>query len=169
MSGTDYCFQLPANYVWRIGNNGVPAERFPLQKCEADCDSDDECAHGLFCMQNDALEPVPGCSGTQTKNYDYCADTKDFTHPLFFPTGGWDNDWHYSVPLAVNLTGGSNTIRAQIPAGFIRGPNIDKIKIEGESTFSISSFRNPPHFMSKSSSHMCVSISLEYLLIRQNC
>jgi len=148
VSGTDYCFHRPANYIWKMGNNGSPAEHFPLQKCEGDCDSDDECAHGLFCMQNDALEPVPGCSGTQRNNDDYCADMKDFTHPLFLPTGGWDNDWHYSVPLEVNLTGGSNTIRAQIPMGFIRGPNIDNMKIEGGSAFSTSSFRNPPHFMS---------------------
>lgn len=65
------------------------------------------------------------------------------------PTGGWENDWHYSEPLSVSLTAGQNTIRVQVPGSFTLSGNIDHIKVEGVTApSSPSSFRNPPHFMS---------------------
>ena len=69
---------------------------------------------------------------------------------LFYPTGGWTDDWLYSNPLEVNLTAGQNTIQTQVSDSFNSGPNIDHIKIEGITVTStpLSSFRNPPHFMS---------------------
>lgn len=100
-------------------------------------------------MQNRALEQVPGCEGQQLSGHDYCADVQDFILPVFLPTGGWTNDWHYSEPIEVDLTSGLNTIRAQIPTGFTRGPNFNHLKIEGTPVSSTSSFCNPPHFMSK--------------------
>ena len=66
------------------------------------------------------------------------------------PTGGWENDWRYTDAIEVNLELGLHVIRAQIPAGYDAGPNIDHTKIEGLTTSTPSSFRNPPHFMSKS-------------------
>ena len=36
--GVDYCFSRPSeNFLWVMGNNGIPAEAFPLGSCEADC------------------------------------------------------------------------------------------------------------------------------------
>ena len=37
-SGVDYCFSRPSeNYLWVMGNNGIPAEAFPLGLCSGDC------------------------------------------------------------------------------------------------------------------------------------
>lgn len=45
---------------------------------------------------------------------------------------------------------GQNNIKVQIPSGYSSGPNIDNMKVEGytKSPPVVSSFRNPPHFMS---------------------
>ena len=32
----------------------------PCDRCQGDCDSDDDCADGLECYQRDAFEAVPG-------------------------------------------------------------------------------------------------------------
>ncbi len=52
----------PANPIIPIVNYGgtPPADRFPLQRCEGDCDNDNHCADGLFCKQNSAFEENPG-------------------------------------------------------------------------------------------------------------
>ena len=55
-----------------MGNNGSPAEAFPLGACEGDCDSDDECAAGLRCFSRDGNEEVPGCVGPGESRTDYC-------------------------------------------------------------------------------------------------
>lgn len=34
----DYCWDRPSNYLWEVGNDGVPASAFPLKECEGDCD-----------------------------------------------------------------------------------------------------------------------------------
>jgi len=81
-------------------------EALPLQRCAGDCDNDDHCDDGLFCMQNNKLEAVPGCIGAQTSGWDYCVDISDFAYGFtLLPTGGWDDDWHYSKTLEVSLTG----------------------------------------------------------------
>ena len=85
----------------------------PLQRCQGDCDSDNDCDAGLFCMENYAMEPVPGCNDTRNSGWDYCVDINDFdVRFTWLPTGSWNSpnpddrgDWHYSKPLAVNLTG----------------------------------------------------------------
>jgi uncharacterized protein (DUF1501 family) len=142
--------QQRANAITEIVDLGwsPPAENFPLPRCTGDCDSDGDCAEGLHCANNDALEPIPGCSGQLVGvGYDYCADVNDFSNVGFLPTGGWTNDWHISKPLEVELTTGSNTIRAQIPDGGTKGPNLDHLVVEGMPKLSSSQFRNPPHFM----------------------
>ena len=36
--GVDYCFSRPSeNFLWVMGNNGIPAEAFPLGLCSGDC------------------------------------------------------------------------------------------------------------------------------------
>mmetsp|Transcript_30659 Transcript_30659/g.64787 ORF Transcript_30659/g.64787 Transcript_30659/m.64787 type:complete len:1099 (+) Transcript_30659:67-3363(+) len=120
-----------------------------LQRCDGDCDSDDECGYGLHCMHKSDPVHVPGCNDTQTDGWDYCVDINDFDYGFTLLTsGGWDDDWYYSEPLQVNLTAGPNKIRVQIPPGHNAGPSIDHLKVEGLPMFtSPSSFRNPPHFM----------------------
>ena len=46
----------------------------PCPNCKGDCDSSLECGPGLICKQRNALEPVPGCTGTGVSKHDYCYD-----------------------------------------------------------------------------------------------
>lgn len=71
--GTDYCAERPnENYLWIMGNNGVPADRFPLGPCEGDCDNASECQDGLICQKREALEEIPGCDGLGVSGESYC-------------------------------------------------------------------------------------------------
>ena len=74
VSDFDFCFDRPAGYLWGMGNNGSPVDRYPLNSCEGDCDDDSECAAGLKCFQRVADEPVPGCHGKGSTGSDYCFD-----------------------------------------------------------------------------------------------
>jgi hypothetical protein len=49
---------------------------FKLSKCEGDCDTDLDCISGLVCYQKNVggTGAVPGCSGTDTSNTDFCFD-----------------------------------------------------------------------------------------------
>jgi hypothetical protein len=90
-----------------VASDPTPAQ-LPLARCAGDCDSDTHCMPGLFCMQLDNGEHVPGCTGTRssTNSYDYCVDIDDFEYGFtLLPTGGWDDDWHMSKPLTVSLNG----------------------------------------------------------------
>lgn len=53
-----------------VANKGVGT--FPLGECEADCDSDADCADGLVCFERNGKEWVPGCSGWDPSGNDYC-------------------------------------------------------------------------------------------------
>jgi len=55
-----------------------PEARYPLQACEGDCDSDDDCAGDLKCFKRKSAPLVPGCSGTPRLNIDYCYDIVQF-------------------------------------------------------------------------------------------
>jgi len=46
----------------------------PLQECAGDCDSDDDCAPGLFCYHRAdwSISTIPGCIGRAYSNFDYC-------------------------------------------------------------------------------------------------
>jgi uncharacterized protein (DUF1501 family) len=123
-----------------------------LGRCSGDCDSSSHCAPGLYCAQFDALEEGhPGCTGTRNSGWDFCLDPADMGSGfVLLPTGGWDDDWHYSEPLTVNLIAGANTVRIeQFHVGRRRThSNIDHLKVEGvPASTSTSSFRNPPTFM----------------------
>lgn len=69
-----------------IGNDGKPAEVFPLSECQGDCDKDSDCANNLVCYQRDRRDVVPGCIGdkntVENSNSDYCVDPsyKDRMH-----------------------------------------------------------------------------------------
>lgn len=58
----------PIDHVAIVGNNGLPSSSYPLSKCQADCDSDADCAQGLICFFRSSGAPVPGCFGGE---YDY--------------------------------------------------------------------------------------------------
>lgn len=147
---------LPANATFYGGSPS--SDKFPLQRCEGDCDSDSQCDFGLVCQQRNADQYVPGCLGTEGYNAeDFCIDPQDveyeLTSPMVatLPTGGWEDDWHLSNEIKVNLNAGEiNTIRIEVTFISGGGGNIDYLKIEGLPISSpSSSFRNPPHFMSE--------------------
>mmetsp|Transcript_2625 Transcript_2625/g.5642 ORF Transcript_2625/g.5642 Transcript_2625/m.5642 type:complete len:440 (-) Transcript_2625:343-1662(-) len=62
---TDYCVVRPLNYL-------STSTTFPLEFCQGDCDSDDDCASDLICEQRNGVSPIPGCEGTGETNSDYC-------------------------------------------------------------------------------------------------
>jgi glucose/arabinose dehydrogenase len=60
-----------------FGNNGLPAASFPLKRCQADCDNDNECEGDLVCFQRIANETVPGCFGYEKVHFfgrDFCVE-----------------------------------------------------------------------------------------------
>jgi hypothetical protein len=50
VSGKDYCYLPPAGELVLVGNNNDPATAFPLQECQADCDSDWDCEVSQSCV-----------------------------------------------------------------------------------------------------------------------
>eukprot|EP00526_Cylindrotheca_closterium_P007483 CAMPEP_0113658690 /NCGR_PEP_ID=MMETSP0017_2-20120614/31912_1 /TAXON_ID=2856 /ORGANISM="Cylindrotheca closterium" /LENGTH=683 /DNA_ID=CAMNT_0000573097 /DNA_START=202 /DNA_END=2253 /DNA_ORIENTATION=- /assembly_acc=CAM_ASM_000147 len=88
ISGKDYCTDRSSNAGGGNTSGGgssgggssnlfsyggsPPQSAFPLQRCEGDCDSDSNCAQGLYCLQRDGGDPVPGCNGSDDSRTDYC-------------------------------------------------------------------------------------------------
>jgi hypothetical protein len=88
----DYCIQAPptaAPSAATLSPSFAPSQYVPLPlvrvgdgdysnqklaRCEGDCDGDSDCEDGLVCFQQDALEapPIPGCTGTDSSDWDYC-------------------------------------------------------------------------------------------------
>ena len=62
-----------------IGNNGIPEDLFPLQRCQGDCDSDRECDDSLVCFERSGNEEIPGCTiGDDPETFlDFCVDPGD--------------------------------------------------------------------------------------------
>ena len=54
----------------------TPRGRGKLKECEADCDSNRDCASGLKCFQRRGNENVPGCEGRPVRGADYCISNK---------------------------------------------------------------------------------------------
>lgn len=94
-----------------------------------------------YLSNNDIFSNIHFCSSV---------DPKKSKKLLFFPTGGWTSDWHYTEPIKVFLTEGLNTIRMEVPSGADNAPNLDLLRIEQNLAMSTSTatFRNPPHFVS---------------------
>jgi len=82
--GANFCYDP------KILNDKGGDPRLPLNECEGDCDSDDDCAEGLKCYQrHSADDPVPGCYNNPTAkktewvsdfcfNPDHCCITQTF-------------------------------------------------------------------------------------------
>ena len=81
--------------IERVGNDNIPTNVFPLDECQGDCDSDDDCNIGLICYQRSSnptgvekeggvYESVPGCSGGEldTSGTDYCVREELFEELL---------------------------------------------------------------------------------------
>lgn len=45
-----------------------------MAQCEGDCDEDSDCAEGLVCKKREYGQAVPGCSGWNFPQFDYCYD-----------------------------------------------------------------------------------------------
>lgn len=71
-SNTDFCCEYTEGYLFHVGNDGEPADKFPLKECQGDCDNDDECLGLLICQQRSGTEEVPGCDGIGKDGGDYC-------------------------------------------------------------------------------------------------
>lgn len=96
-----------------VGNNGYPAQAFPLSECQGDCDSDLECQDSLVCLQRDAGDPVPGCLGSDdASRTDYCIQP-----PMSNLTTRRDENrvWHHNVTSTfgpMDVVGNSSTYKA---------------------------------------------------------
>ncbi|KAL7534733.1 hypothetical protein ACHAXR_006052, partial [Thalassiosira sp. AJA248-18] len=97
-NGQNYC-RCPS--LVHVGDNGSPAEAFPLGLCEGDCDDDNDCESLLQCFNRGGTQTVLGCSGEGTKGKVYCAFRPDDTlfskgdngYPsINFPLGHCDGD-----------------------------------------------------------------------------
>ncbi|GKZ00780.1 hypothetical protein MPSEU_001029800 [Mayamaea pseudoterrestris] len=76
-----------------MGQSGLPVEAFPLGKCQGDCDSDADCADGLYCYPHNAGELIPGCTGNVDSDVDYCVDLAEvFGEGTTAPTTGRSAD-----------------------------------------------------------------------------
>ena len=71
---TDYCVVPTDDMLQYVGNNNRPREAFPLEECQGDCDSDDDCAGQLKCYQRSNDDLTPGCLGKGQERKDYCYD-----------------------------------------------------------------------------------------------
>ena len=60
--------------AFRLTADGSSQSGYPLSECEADCDSDAECADDLICFHRNNMEVVPGCAGDDEdwKGLDFC-------------------------------------------------------------------------------------------------
>eukprot|EP00797_Seminavis_robusta_P030259 Sro628_g178050.1 receptor-like protein kinase (990) ;mRNA; r:24176-27788 len=87
LAGYDYCYK-PDPQSLRPRVQPCSAEK-PCLKCQGDCDADEDCQGGLRCMVRRSNIPqyVPGCSGDQHGNIDYCYDPAD-------DTGGGQRERH---------------------------------------------------------------------------
>ena len=61
---------IPLKYV---GIHPLPPSVLPLQECEGDCQTNDDCGPGLICLQRNKGDPIPGCAGNiWGSRTDYC-------------------------------------------------------------------------------------------------
>ena len=69
------------NTLTIAGDNGTPAQNFPLGMCEGDCDKHDDCAPGLMCFHRSDITEVYGCEGLGVSGKDYCFDPNQTMPP----------------------------------------------------------------------------------------
>ena len=82
VSAKDYCHKPnEADTLAYVGNDLLPSRSFPLGECEGDCDSDDDCAGSLQCIERSGTESVPGCFGSGCSGKDFCYRDTPPTNP----------------------------------------------------------------------------------------
>ena len=66
--------QVPfSNHTGVLADIRLPGDfRAKLSMCQGDCNSDADCAAGLFCNHRNNYESVPGCDGIGKSHWDYC-------------------------------------------------------------------------------------------------
>jgi hypothetical protein len=83
-SRTDYCARIigkPAkpstDHKLSVLPRNAPRSAYPLGDCVGHCDTDDQCAEGLYCFKRGPNTAVPGCDGGEEDNSrtDYCTAT----------------------------------------------------------------------------------------------
>ncbi|KAL3928840.1 MAG: hypothetical protein SGBAC_012472, partial [Bacillariaceae sp.] len=81
-SRTDYCIPETHPLV-------TTSERLPLGRCQGDCDSNEDCGHGLVCYQRTYFEFVPGCTGGSAdgSRTDYCVPRSMIPETYMLPMG----------------------------------------------------------------------------------
>lgn len=73
-SSFDYCI-CPVDVNGRTSLHAIglnPSQT--LGRCEGYCDSSNNCAGDLICVQRDGTDDIPGYSGSGISNYDYCSN-----------------------------------------------------------------------------------------------
>jgi hypothetical protein len=92
---------LKIGHLAFVGNDRKPSYAYPLQKCEGDCDSDDDCEMGLFCIERAGNESVPGCVGVSyaVEAVDICYDRGD-KHIVFTKNSTLSRVGSNNVPKA---------------------------------------------------------------------
>ena len=70
-SGATLTNTAMTNIFGRLRGPGCSRNR-PCGLCHGDCDNDDECAGNLICYQKAGPGNVPGCSGYDVSNSDFC-------------------------------------------------------------------------------------------------
>jgi len=87
---------LPSKPILDLGGT-PPSTALPLQRCQGDCDMDDECAEGLICFQRGANDAVPGCLGGEADAMmtDYC---------ILDPTGAGYTELTTPSPSSARVT-----------------------------------------------------------------
>jgi hypothetical protein len=93
--------QLKIGHLAFVGNDRQPSYAYPLQKCQGDCDSDDDCEMGLFCIERAGNESVPGCVGVSyaVEAVDICYDRGD-EHIVFTKNSTLSRVGNNNVPKA---------------------------------------------------------------------
>ena len=64
--------------------NEVERRAFYLTECQGDCDDDADCQGDLICHRHEKGDPVPGCSGGEQSDKDFCI--RPFAGPRVRPT-----------------------------------------------------------------------------------
>mmetsp|Transcript_20978 Transcript_20978/g.51558 ORF Transcript_20978/g.51558 Transcript_20978/m.51558 type:complete len:269 (+) Transcript_20978:914-1720(+) len=89
----NFCVTPPSNQLVLLGISRTPSSAYPLRRCAGDCDTDADCASGLFCLERNGSEGVPGCIGSGQPQFDYCySPGSGFKRLAFF--GDQDYDYY---------------------------------------------------------------------------
>jgi len=86
----DYCVALVPGALNNVGVDTCTSSN-KCGECVGDCDSDSDCAEGLYCFKRDSAEAVPGCPAGgdgDLVDYDYCVVTPTPAPAVPWNSGG---------------------------------------------------------------------------------